>query len=98
MCVFVAQRQIHLIFGYVNGCKGCSLTSASLPCTPSVHMCACLLVTHLSFDYPVHYSLQSLQSVALHDTLEVLGAMHQSLSHANVQVIVGLFSSKILHE
>lgn len=53
--------------------------------------------SHLCFDDSVHYCLQGLVPMALHNPLKVLWAVQESLSHCDVQIIVGLFSSQVLH-
>lgn len=52
---------------------------------------------HLRFDDSVHYCLQGLVPTALHNPLKVLWAVQESLGHGDVQIIVGLFSSQVLH-
>lgn len=51
----------------------------------------------LSFDYPVHDRLHGFRLVTLYDSFEVLRAMLEGLCHCDVQVVVSLLSSQILH-
>lgn len=52
--------------------------------------------SHFSFDDSVHDGLHRFRLMALHDSLEVLGAVFQSLRHRDVQVVVRLLSSQVL--
>lgn len=53
--------------------------------------------SYFSFHDPVHNRLHGFHFVALHDSFKVLGTMLQRLRHRNVQVVVGLLSSQVLH-
>lgn len=53
--------------------------------------------SYFSFHYPVHNRLHGFHFVALHDSFKVLGTMLQRLRHRDVQVVVGLLSSQVLH-